>query len=102
AGEVRGLTGITTLSRLAANAHVLAREPAGDATFVLDVRDGSQQPLAIARPHPIDSSLSGTGAVAVCLYDDRTLAVHDVVHHTHRELGPFADLVTDGDAHVML
>jgi WD40 repeat protein/tRNA A-37 threonylcarbamoyl transferase component Bud32 len=100
-GEVRRLTGLVTMSRLAANAHVLARDAVGEATFVLDVRDGSRQPLAV-RPHAIDSTISPGGAVAVLLYDDRTLEVHDLVHHTHRALGPLADLVTDSDSHVML
>jgi WD40 repeat protein len=102
AGEVRRLTGITTLSRVAANAHLLARDAAGDAMFLLDVRDGSRQPLAVVRPRWIDQSMSGNGAVAVFLYDDRKLAVYDLVHHTHREIGPIAELATDGDSHVML
>lgn len=101
-GEVRSLPHINTLSRLAANAHVLARDAISDALLVIDVRDGSRQPLAIARPHPISSSLSGDGATAAFVYDDRTVALYDLVHHTHRELGPIAELATGNEPFAVL
>jgi eukaryotic-like serine/threonine-protein kinase len=102
AGEVRTQPGFTTLSRLAANAHLLVRDANGDAVSVIDLRDGSRQPLALARPHPRESSLSGNGEVAAFLYGDRTVAVYDLVHHDHRQLGPIPELALGSEEWIML
>ncbi|HEX3759079.1 MAG TPA: hypothetical protein VHW23_10250, partial [Kofleriaceae bacterium] len=102
AGEVRTIPGTTTLSRLAANGHVLVRDASTGAVLVVDVRDGSQQPLAVERPHPLEASMSGNGEIAAFLYDDRTLAVYDLVHHSHRQVGPVAALATSSEGWFLL
>jgi WD40 repeat protein/tRNA A-37 threonylcarbamoyl transferase component Bud32 len=101
-GEVRTLPNLRTLSRLAANAHLLVRDAVSGEVSVLDLRDGSRQPLTLERPHPPEASLSDNGEVAAFLYDDRTVAVYDLVHHGHRQLGPIAELATGSEAWFVL
>ncbi|HEX3476193.1 MAG TPA: serine/threonine-protein kinase [Kofleriaceae bacterium] len=101
-GEVRTLPHLLTLSRLAANGHLLVRDAVSGELSVIDLRDGSRQALALERPHPREASLSGNGELAAFLYDDRTVAVYDLVHHSHRQLGPVAQLTTGSEATIML
>ena len=101
-GEVRSLTHLGTLSRPTANGQVLARDAISGALGVVDVRDGSQRPLAIDRPHPSSSALSRDGTTAAFVYDDRTVALYDLVHGTHRVLGPIAELATGNEPFAVL
>jgi WD40 repeat protein/tRNA A-37 threonylcarbamoyl transferase component Bud32 len=102
AGEVRTLPHLLTLSRLAANGHLLVRDAVSGEVSVLDLRDGSRQRLVLERPHPPEASLSDSGEVAAFVYDDRTVAAYDLVHHDHRQLGPIAELATGSEAWFVL
>jgi len=86
AGDVRVLHDTERLDRASATGRLLVRDLPSGTVSLIDVHTGTAETVAPVRARIADSSLSDDGAVAIFLYDEHEVAMHDLTGHRHREL----------------